>query len=149
MFENHRAKLISRVQTVVIRLGEGWAAGMTPLQLRSTPPPAPQTSSTPASLLSSDCKSPAATPLGAATKTRQVDFKRAGGGAGRACAVARAQGLGGGREVAAAEWTRPAGAGVSGSSCRTAAAGTGSRVSGRASGRGAGEGGRAGKPSLA
>ena len=40
-------------------------------------------------------------PLGAATKTRQVDFEFADPGAGRACVVARAQQLGGRGQVAA------------------------------------------------
>lgn len=40
-------------------------------------------------------------PLGAATKTRQVDFKFADPGAGRACVVTRAQQLGGRGQVAA------------------------------------------------
>lgn len=70
------------MQIVVIRLGEAWAAEMTPLQRRSTLPPPPKPSLAPTSLLSPDCQGLVASPLGAATKTRQVDFKRAGGGAG-------------------------------------------------------------------
>lgn len=118
-------------QVVVIRLGEVWTAGIVLLKHLQ------------ASIHLN--ANPTASPLGAATKTRQVDSKRADVGAGRACAVARAQWLRGGREVTAAEQTRGCGGSWAGAAERPQVPGVGTRT--RA--RGGREGGRKAKLGLA